>query len=64
MKETPFYKVSSLNELDMQFNGVSKILETFFENYKGQGKMESLGFSDEKEANRILNNAIDEYNKE
>lgn len=63
MEGTVFYKVNSLDELNLQFNGVTKIVETFFSNYKGKGEMESLGFKDEKEAEKMLNYAIAEYEK-
>ena len=61
MTKTPFYNANSLNELDQQFNGVTRILETFFSNYKGPGQMKSLGLADEKEAKKVLNYAIEEY---
>jgi len=63
MEGTPFYKVNTLTELDLQFNGASQIVEIFFSNYKGKGKMESLGFQDEKEAKRVLAYSIEEYDK-
>ncbi|NQX99071.1 MAG: inorganic diphosphatase, partial [Flavobacteriales bacterium] len=61
MTKTPFYNANSLNELDQQFNGVTRILETFFSNYKGPGQMKSLGLADEKEAKKVLKYAIEEY---
>ena len=63
MEGSIFYEVNSLKELDNSFKGVSTIIETFFSNYKGPGKMESQGFSENDEAKKILNNAIDEYKK-
>ena len=63
MEGTVFYKVNSLEELNLQFNGVTKIVEIFFSNYKGKGQMESLGFKDEKEALKMLNYAVAEYEK-
>ena len=61
MEGTPFYDIDTIEELKDQFNGTTTIIETFFANYKGQGKMESLGLGDEREARKILDYAIEEY---
>lgn len=61
MPGTAFYTVNSIAELDTQFVGVSTIIATWFENYKGPGKMEVLGFRNEDEAKKILNTAIKAY---
>lgn len=60
---TPFYATNSIKELNEQFNGVSQIVELWFNNYKGPNKMISKGFSDKKQASEILNTAIQEYHK-
>ncbi len=48
-------------ELDAKYNGVSAIVETWFANYKGPGKMESRGFAGPDEAQRILEASIGAY---
>jgi len=62
MEGSSFYNINSINELNTQFNGVSIIIETFFSNYKGPGKMKSLGIKGKKEAKKILDYSIKEYN--
>lgn len=59
--DSPMKEVNDLKELKGQFNGALDIVETWFTNYKGPGKMESRGFGDRKSANEILNSAIEEY---
>lgn len=58
MEGTPFYAVSSIKELDSQFHGVSNIVETWFVNYKGVGKLQSRGFSGRAEADSLLQESI------
>lgn len=55
--DSPFYKIDSIKELDDKFPGVSNILEIWFLNYKGKGKMQSLGFAEVEEAKFILQKA-------
>lgn len=59
--ESAFYSVTDIKELELQYNGVSEIIEIWFSNYKGTGKMESKGFGSRMEALEILNEAIDQY---
>lgn len=59
--DSPLYDVNSIVELNDSFNGISEILQLWFTNYKGPGKMESKGFGDKKTALNILKLAIDEY---
>ena len=61
LRDSPFYKVDSLDELDAEFNGVTDILQTWFSNYKGPGETEANGFGDKREATRILDSAIKEF---
>ena len=61
MKDTPLYSVNSIAELDQKFPGVVTILQTWFTNYKGQGKVEVLGFREQEEAQQILDAAINAY---
>lgn len=59
-----FDEVSSIEEINEKFPGALTILKTWFTNYKGKdGKIVIEGFSDSKEANRILKNAIAGYKK-
>jgi inorganic pyrophosphatase len=58
---TPFYEINSIQELDKKFMGVSKIIEIWFTNYKGPGKVESKGIDNVKEAKKVLNMAIKAY---
>lgn len=60
-KDSPFYKLNSTSDLDNEFSGVSLIIKTWFENYKGPGKIEVLGFEEKAVAEDILNQAISEY---
>ena len=61
LKDTPFYPLDSVTELDQNFNGISLIISTWFENYKGPGEREALGFGDRDEAASILDAAISAY---
>ena len=60
-KDSPFYKVDSLEELDEKFPGILIILESWFLNYKGSGETESRGFGGTDVAKSILSRAIDYY---
>ena len=58
---TPFFNVNNIKELNMQFDGASKIIEIWFSNYKGPGQVESKGITSVEEANKVLNLAIRAY---
>lgn len=51
---TPFWDVSSVEDLELKFPGALTIIETWFSNYKGIGQMQSEGFYGRDEALRIL----------
>ncbi|MBN1585920.1 MAG: inorganic diphosphatase [Candidatus Omnitrophica bacterium] len=53
-----FGGIHSIQELDEGFPGITAIIETFFLNYKGQGKMTSGGFAGPEEAQKLLNSAL------
>ena len=53
--------INSMEELNEKNNGISKILEIWFSNYKGSNKVISKGYGDQKEALIILNASIKEY---
>ena len=55
-------KVNTIAELDEKFPGVTNIIETWFTNYKGKGKMKSEGFVEAEQAREILLNASNTYN--
>ena len=60
---SPLKKTDSIEELDEKFPGITQILELWFTNYKGTGKMKSNGFGDLEEAERILNEAAEQFEK-
>jgi inorganic pyrophosphatase len=62
LPDTHFGDVKSINELNNKFPGVSAVIETWFMNYKGSGKVQSEGFGSLEEATLILNNAREAYN--
>lgn len=61
-KESPLHRVNSIKELDIKFPGVTAIVETWFLNYKGAGKMESRGFSGANEAMNVIKTAMEGFN--
>jgi inorganic pyrophosphatase len=63
VENTPFFEVNNLVELDRNFNGTKTIIATFFKNYKGPEKMESLCWSNDVEAKKILEFSIKSYKK-
>lgn len=61
---SPFENVNSVSELAEQFPGTLTILQTWFVNYKGiGGDMKVTGFANKTEADKVLNEAINGYNK-
>lgn len=63
---SPLGEVGSLAELDAEFPGVSSIVRTWFENYKGlddagQPRMVAQGFGDAPRAEAILTAAMAAY---
>jgi inorganic pyrophosphatase len=61
MVDTPLYEVDSIGELEAQFPGIAAIVETWFSNYKGPGKIESLGYAEREEAQQILQTAVNAF---
>jgi len=57
-KESPFFAVGDIDEMDEHFPGVSDIIEIWFTHYKGKGEMTVLGWGDKVEAESIIQNAI------
>ena len=60
---SPLKKSNSLKELDEQFPGIKEILEQWFVNYKGNEKMKSNGFRNLEEAEKILKEASEQFEK-
>lgn len=61
---SPFENVNSVSELAEQFPGTLTILQTWFVNYKGIGEdMKVTGFANKTEADKVLNEVINGYNK-
>ena len=59
--DSPLYTINSLEELNEKYKGISRIVELWFSNYKGPGKMESQGFANKQVATKILNASIEAY---
>jgi len=59
--DSPLYGVNSIDELNNNYKGVIEIMQLWFTNYKGAGKMEFKGFGNKKVALEILKNAINDY---
>ncbi len=59
--DSPMYGVNSIDELNNNYKGVIEIVQLWFTNYKGAGKMELKGFGNKKVAIEILKNAINDY---
>ena len=55
--DSEFANYNSLPALDVDYNGISTIIETWFTNYKGPGEMVSQGYADTEEAESILREA-------
>ena len=60
-KGSPFEGIQDLADLEAGFPGVTKILETWFANYKGPGKMVAGGFAPRDVALATLDQAIADY---
>ena len=61
MPGTNFYDLNTMDELFANYIGVSNIVQLWFTNYKGPGRLESNGFGEKDEAETILENAISSY---
>ena len=61
MKNTPFYEVNNIKELNENYKGVLDIVSTWFANYKGPGKMELKRVAEKERALEILEASIKAY---
>ena len=59
----PLGDVENLTQLDDRYPGVSSILELWFTGYKGPGRIESGGYADRAEALRILDRAVEAFER-
>lgn len=59
-----FDKVNTIEDLDREFPGVTKIVETWFASYKGLAKIEIQGFAGRKKASVVLTQALEDYKKD
>ncbi len=56
--------IKSVEQLKEQYIGSDKIIEIWFSNYKGPGKMVSGGFAGRDEAEKVIKVAVEAYQKE
>jgi inorganic pyrophosphatase len=61
---TALAECADLADLRARFPGVTTILETWFENYKGPGEIVSNGFADRARAEQILAQAAQAFEKQ
>ena len=59
--DSPLYGINSIDELNEDFKGIPEILELWFTNYKGSGKMEFKGFGEKNNAIQMLEKSIKEF---
>jgi inorganic pyrophosphatase len=62
--DSPMGKVTNLSELDQDFPGAKEIVEIWFSNYKGPGKMEADGFGDADQALAAVRDAMKAYSSQ
>lgn len=62
-KDSPLAKARDMAELDAQFPGISAILKTWFENYKGAGALQCQGFAGKDEALALVKACGESFTK-
>lgn len=60
-EDSPMYQLNNLEDLRNNYKGAIEILELWFTNYKGPGKMIFKGFGERDAANQILQSAMEGY---
>ena len=60
-KDSKYFQFSKLNELELQYPGILKILQLWFTHYKGPGIMHSKGYADNIKADSILRSGLKDY---
>ncbi len=61
--DSPFDFLNSMEELNKHYTGITTIIETWFSNYKGKGKLKSLGFENKEAAMKVVEYSIQEYQR-
>jgi len=61
--DSPLASATNLAELDQQFPGITAILETWFENYKGKDALQCGGFGPRHEADALIAAALASFTK-
>lgn len=61
MTNDSFAQIDTIKKLDKKFPGVTSIVETWFANYKGQSKIETMGYVGRTKAHAVLAQAMDDY---
>lgn len=61
---SPQYELNDIHELSNNYEGLLDIIEVWFSNYKGPGKMQSDGYGNKAYANKILQAAIEDFQNE
>lgn len=63
--DSPFSHVETIEQLDREFPGVSRIIDLWFANYKGpDGGMEGLGYEDADVALNVLETAAENFQQQ
>ncbi len=60
-KNSTLEDVNSLADLKLKYPGISEIIEIWFTNYKGQGKMISQGYREKNEAKKLYLTSKNSY---
>jgi inorganic pyrophosphatase len=61
---SPLDGISTIEELERKYKGITDIVEIWFSNYKGPGEIQSKGFRDVDEARNKIKAASTAYKKE
>ena len=60
--DSPLEQINDISDLS-DYTGILEIIQLWFTNYKGSGKMKSLGYGDKTEAEHLLKKALEASNK-
>jgi inorganic pyrophosphatase len=60
-ENSPLSEATTLAELDELHPGITAILKTWFENYKGRGALQCRGFGEREEAQALLDSALESF---
>ncbi len=64
LRDSHLGEISSIEELRREFSGMTEILEIWFSNYKGPGRVRSNGFASVTKARNIMEASVEAYRKE